>query len=217
VGRYRFGGLKKKLSPIGTLGGNNPNPTMGAAGADSSLQVPAAGGLGGGTTVDMTTPTPTPPIPQSNAAPSDRRGGPVKKRAAGGADDDDDDNMSTRVPPAIPQKRGGRVAKRQLGGINPNMAAQMQQQNTGILGLGANPALRPAPQQQGAPNISGRAARPATPLMVPPPANAAAALRARPAPGTMVGFKRGGHADEAADRKLFKRMMKEEKHGKKGR
>jgi len=217
VGRYRFGGLKKKLNPIGTLGGNNPNPTMGSAGADASLQVPAAGGLGGGTTVDMTTPTPTPPPPQPSGQ-GDKRGGSVKKRAAGGADDDDDDDgMSARVPPAIPQKRGGRVAKRQLGGINPNMAAQMQQQNTGILGLGANPALRPAPQQQGAPNISGRAARPATPLMVPPPANAAAALRARPAPGTMTGFKRGGHADEAADRKLFKRMMKEEKHGKKGR
>src|SRR5262252_6641074 len=223
VGRYRFGGLKKKLNPmggtVGGLGGNNPNPTMGAAGADASLQVPAAGGLGGGASnFDMTPPTPTPTPPAPPGALSDKRGGSVKKRAAGGTDDDDDDDgMSARVPPATPQKRGGRVAKRQLGGINPSMQAQMQQQNTGILGLGANPALRPAPQQQGAPNISGRAARPATPLMVPPPANAAAALRARPAPGTMTGFKRGGHADEAADRKLFKRMMKEEKHGKKGR
>jgi hypothetical protein len=96
------------------------------------------------------------------------------------------------------------------------MPQQAQQQNTGgLLGLGSNPALRATPVQQGPANVSGTPARKPTPLMIPPPANAAAALRARPAPGTMVGFKRGGHADEVADRKLFRKMMKEERRGEK--
>lgn len=222
VGRYRFGGLKKKV--LGPMG-NNPNPTIGSSGADASLQVPAAGGLGtsGGLNTGFTAPTAPTPTPGADAAVSDKRGGTVKKvkkRQEGGSlkqGDDDDDASQERVPPASgaqAQKRGGKVAKRQMGGGMQMPQQQQQQMNTGVLGLGSNPALRSTPQQQGPANISGTAARKPTPLMIPPPANAAAALRARPAPGTMVGFKRGGsakHDDEAEDKALFRKMMKEEK------
>jgi hypothetical protein len=53
--------------------------------------------------------------------------------------------------------------------------------------------------------------------MIPAP-NTLASQRLRPAPGTTVGFKRGGsakHGDEAEDRKLFKRMFKQEEKGEK--
>jgi hypothetical protein len=50
------------------------------------------------------------------------------------------------------------------------------------------------------------------PVTVPLPASLAA-RRTRPAPGLTVGYKKGGktkHADEAADRKLFKSMLRKE-------
>jgi len=79
--------------------------------------------------------------------------------------------------------KGGTVAKRQVGGSNPI---------TGGRKITKPPTIPPVPQ------------------MVPMP-QTLAARRARPAPGTTGGFKRGGqaHDDVAEDKKLFNKMYAE--------
>jgi hypothetical protein len=159
-----------------------------------------------------------------DAVSAHKRGGRVGRRQYGGTtkkpgqQDDDDDAAaemqqsggppmaaqqalaSSQLPSSMPNtsKRGGAVKKRQVGG--------------GLFGM-TRPGSTAMPAQPGPPTISGRAARPAQPLMVPTPANLAA-YRTRPAPGTTVGFKKGGktekHGDEAEDKKLFKKLYKEE-------
>ena len=78
--------------------------------------------------------------------------------------------------------------------------------------LGAFPGRSPVPEQKGPPTVSGRSMIPQQPLTVPQPKMASAAMQ-KPAPGTTVGFKKGGftkkHADEPEDRKLFGKMLKE--------
>jgi len=129
------------------------------------------------------------------------------------------DPNAPAAPPPVPSgapsdRNGGVVRKRQMGG-----GTQQPQVGGGLFGM-TPPGRQPLPAQQGPSNLSGRPARPAQPLTVPMPTNVAA-YRTRPAPGTMVGFKKGGkvppHGDEAEDRKLFNKMMKERGRGKKGR
>lgn len=95
--------------------------------------------------------------------------------------------------------------------------------------LGAFPGRSPVPAQKGPPTISGRPMFQAQPLTVPQPRLASAALQ-RPAPGTTVGYQKGGaikkqkgggvegggakrggkvHSDAPEDRKLFGKMLKE--------
>jgi hypothetical protein len=151
-------------------------------------------------------------------------GGPVKDKNGGKGDDDDSDDEalqevsfdsgSTGPPDAMSaaqqnmpapsqpssQKRGGSV-KYQRGGL-----------------LGVNPAGIPRPAQQGAPTISGAKGMPPQAQTVPLPGNLAA-RRARPAPGTTFNFKKGGkvaHDDEAQDKALIKRMLKQEEKSEKG-
>ena len=52
---------------------------------------------------------------------------------------------------------------------------------------------------------------PAQPLTVPQPKMGSSVFQ-RPAPGTTVGYKKGGkvHDDEAQDKQLFKKMIKQE-------
>jgi hypothetical protein len=163
----------------------------------------------------------SPTTETDSAVSAHKRGGRIGRRQYGGAapgkkQDDDDDTAvlqqgggpgaaaqnlaSSQLPSSMPnmQKRGGAVKKRQAGG--------------GLFGM-TRPGSQATPAQPGPPTISGRAARPAQPLMVPTPANLAA-YRTRPAPGTTVGFKKGGktekHGDEAEDKKLFKKLYKQE-------
>jgi hypothetical protein len=82
--------------------------------------------------------------------------------------------------------------------------------------LGAGPGR--VPPQQGAPNVSGRAAIPfSQPNTVPLSGFGARNFSTRPAPGTTTSYaKKGGfigkHDDEAQDKKLIKKMInKEEK------
>jgi hypothetical protein len=100
------------------------------------------------------------------------------------------------------QRRGGAVKRRQGGGTLPYGGL-----------VGPRPGIQtPQPAQQGVKTISGRAAIPAQPQMIPAP-NTLASQRLRPAPGTTVGFKRGGsakHDDEAQDKKLIRKMLKQE-------
>lgn len=84
--------------------------------------------------------------------------------------------------------------------------------------LGAGPGRVPLPPQQGAPNVSGRAAIPfSQPNTVPLSGFGARNFSTRPAPGTTTSYaKKGGfigkHDDEAQDKKLIKKMInKEEK------
>jgi hypothetical protein len=157
----------------------------------------------------------SPTTSTDSAVSAHKRGGGVgiAKRANGGPfdkkraeeEEEDEDSMSSEdrgppkagPPPMPPQqsKHGGNI-KKQGGGL-----------------LGEAPGRRPTPPIKGPPTISGRPARPALPLTVPMPGTLAA-RRTRPAPGTQVGFKKGGrakHEDEAADRKLIKSMLKEKR------
>jgi hypothetical protein len=136
-------------------------------------------------------------------------GGPLDKKKAEEEEEEDDDAVDALTsddagppkagPPPTPSTmgsaHGGSVKKRQRGGL-----------------FGEAPGRRPTPPIKGPPTISGRPARPALPLTVPLPGTLAA-RRTRPAPGTQVGFKKGGykHEDEAADRKLIKSMLHKEK------
>jgi hypothetical protein len=138
-----------------------------------------------------------------------KKGGAVRKRRAGGPLSPTTEKRDQRSPgetmPAERLRHGGGVKKRQLGG----------------LGGGPTPAMMSTlPAQRGQPNISGRMARPALPNVAAPMPNMIA-QRFQPAPGTSVGFKKGGktkkhargghvHADEAEDKKLFERMYKKE-------
>jgi hypothetical protein len=130
-----------------------------------------------------------------------KRGGRVRGLAAGGAAGDGENGEepegmqfgggtfgSMGAPQPSPQQMGG------LGGI-----------------LGNIPGRTPQGPIQGPPTVSGRPMIPAQPVTVPMPPTLAS-FRARPAPGTTPGFKRGGgvHSDEAEDKKLFKKMYKEE-------
>jgi len=128
----------------------------------------------------------------------------------------DEDETEEAAPPG--RRRGGHVAKskkshvkkRQFGGPMAGAGAAPQQQ-PGLLGM-PMPGRAPTPAQPGPPTLSGRPARPAQPLTVPMPPMLTS-MRARPAPGTTTGYKRGGskvHSDEAEDKRLFKRMYKEE-------
>jgi len=85
--------------------------------------------------------------------------------------------------------------------------------------LGQIPGRTPTGPIQGPPTISGRPMIPPQPVTVPMPATLSS-FRAWPAPGTRVGFsKKGGsvkHDDEAEDRKLFSKMMKERKRARGG-
>jgi hypothetical protein len=78
--------------------------------------------------------------------------------------------------------------------------------------LGAFPGRGPVPEQKGPPTVSGRPMIPTQPLTVPQPKLASSALQ-KPAPGTTVGYKKGGftrvHGDEPEDRKLIGKVLKE--------
>jgi len=146
-----------------------------------------------------------------SAVSARKRGGKAGRYANGGTTGaQEEDDVSGAGPGKV--KRGGKikshVKKRQMGGPMTMGAPTGTQQPPGFLGM-PMPGRAPLPPQQGAPNLSGRPARPAQPLTVPMPPTLAS-MRARPAPGTTTSFKRGGHADEAEDKKLFKRMYKEE-------
>jgi hypothetical protein len=133
-----------------------------------------------------------------------KRGGRVKGLAAGGPADGGDDNGDNGEPEGL-QFGGGA-----FGSMPARPAAQQQPGGLGGL-LGNIPGRTPMGPQQGPPTISGRPMIPAQPVTVPMPATLAS-FRARPAPGTMAGFKKGGgvHSDVAEDKKLFKKMYKEE-------
>ena len=129
---------------------------------------------------------------------------------------------------------GKHVKKRQMGGgglgmspmANPNLRADAGGAGGGGGLIGPGPGRSALPEQQGPANISGRPMLPAQPLTVPMPSSMGSRLT-RPAPGTTttyskkggaVGYKKGGHADEAQDKKLFKKMIaKEEKAEKKAK
>jgi len=145
-----------------------------------------------------------------SAVSARKRGGLAKSKFADGGDTQSDNvdtgaDEDTTKPPSM--QFGGPMGA-------PMAGAASQQQPPGFLGM-PMPGRAPLPPQQGAPNISGRPARPAQPLTIPMPPTLAS-MRARPAPGTTTGYKRGGqalssrHSDEAEDKKLFKRMYKEE-------
>jgi hypothetical protein len=169
-----------------------------------------APGLGGGLPVR---PPIAPPVAGAGGLPPRplgmRTGGTVKKRRAGGSlsptteSEKRDQHSPGETIPAVRLRHGGGVKKRQLGG----------------LGGGPTPAMMSTlPAQRGQPNISGRGAIP--PLSnVATPMPSAVGRQLQPAPGTGVGFKkggktkkhaRGGHVDEAEDKRLFKKMYKEE-------
>lgn len=126
---------------------------------------------------------------------------------------------------------GGAVKKRAIGGgfggmgglagpfAGSNQPGDPTPQAAGGLFQGPGPQRGPTPPIQGPPTLSGRPARPAMPLTVPMGASLAGRLT-RPAPGLTVGYsekggtvgrKKGGavHDDEAEDRKLFGKMIKE--------
>lgn len=169
-----------------------------------------APGLGGGLPVR---PPIAPPVAGAGGLPPRplgmRTGGTVKKRRAGGPlspttdAEQRDQHSEGHTVPTERLRHGGGVKKRQLGG----------------LGGGPTPAMMPTlPAQRGQPNISGRGAIPPLSNVATPMPNAIG-QRLQPAPGTSVGFKkggktkkhaRGGHVDEAEDKKLFKKMYKEE-------
>jgi hypothetical protein len=179
---------KGKKKPVDTATDDDSDPGRDAQ-ALAGLEAPSGAAPG------PTDPNAPAPVPQSTAAPSDRNGGVVKKRQFGG----------------LGGLGGG------MDGMGNRQRQPQQQQGGGLFGM-TPPGRQPLAPQQGPPTISGRPARPAQPLTVPMPSNLAA-YRSRPAPGTMVGFKKGGkvpkppkaHSDEAEDRALFKRMMREQK------
>src|SRR5215475_3488517 len=133
-----------------------------------------------------------------------KRGGKVKGLAAGGGTGAQEDTL------------GGDDSEpegMQFGGGTFGAMPRVGQQQPGGLGgiLGNIPGRTPQGPIQGPPTLSGRPMIPPQPVTVPMPATLAS-FRARPAPGTQPGFKKGGgvkHDDEAQDRKLFGKMMKE--------
>jgi len=134
-----------------------------------------------------------------------KRGGRVKGLAAGGAADGDQDRNSDG---------DGEPESMQLGGAFGTMpAARPPVQPQGGLGgiLGNIPGRTPQGPIQGPPTLSGRPMIPAQPVTVPMPGTLAS-FRARPAPGTQVGYRKGGtvHSDVAEDKKLIKKMIKQE-------
>lgn len=235
-------GMPMGAAPMGGGLGGAPivRPPIGAGGAPPALPPPgmkrggAVKGKARGGEVQETRRAysgyPHSPTSETESALSaHKRGGRVKKRAAGGVikkpgerdDDEDEDEVppagqgvttptsaqatgqalaSSQAPSVLPgaRKRGGKVKKRQVGGI--------------LMGT-PRPGINAPTQAQRAPTISGFGSRPVTPSMVPAP-NTLASARARPAPGTIAGFKRGGrsrpHGDEAEDKRLFKKMFKQE-------
>jgi len=149
-----------------------------------------------------------------------KRGGRIKGLAAGGASDDgsapapdtggSEDGVDKMQFGGMP---GGGFSGGPFGGTGNPQAMGGGQAPGGVSGLmGQIPGRTPQRPIQGPPNISGRPMIPAQPVTVPMPATMSS-FRAWPAPGTRVGFsKKGGavHSDEAEDKKLFKRMYKEE-------
>lgn len=105
---------------------------------------------------------------------------------------------------------GGGMGQMGLGGGSQSPATPPG--GAGLMGV--FPGRQPVPEQQGPPNVSGRPMMPAQPLTVPQPKMGSSVFQ-RPAPGTTVGFKKGGnvHEDEAEDRKLFKSMIKKRAGG----
>jgi hypothetical protein len=228
------------LPPAGLAGAPIARPPIAAgAGAPMPVRPPMPGGMkrgghvkkrkiggddGGGKGYPG---FPHSPTADTDAVSAHKTGGAVHKRQAGGTlkkknggDSDSDDNpgasseIEAAPSSAAPaqasspstQKRGGKVKKRQVGGGSGGGLPY------GGL-IGPRPGIQTAmPEQQGAPTVSGRPALPSQRQMIPAP-NTLASQRLRPAPGTQVGFKKGGkaeHGDEAEDKKLFKKMYKEE-------
>jgi len=167
-----------------------------------------------------------------DAVSARKRGGGVKKARRGGlvrglADGGETDGGS---PPGSAGGEDG-VDKMQFGGAfgggpfgggapgGPAPGAGGQNPGGVSSVLGQIPGRTPQRPIQGPPNISGRPMIPAQPVTVPMPATMSS-FRAWPAPGTRVGFsKKGGsvnHDDEAEDRKLFSKMMKERKRARGG-
>ena len=167
-------------------------------------------------------PPPGPPVPVR--PPGMKAGGAVKKAANGGFLKDSKGKGYPGYPHSpttetgdkvSAHKRGGGVKKLQFGGagglgsgVSPGTT-----QGQGLVGLLGNvaPGRAPLPAQKGTPTISGTDQVPAQALTVPQPKLASSFLQ-RPAPGTTTTFRKGGavaHDDEAEDRKLFGKMMKE--------
>ena len=104
----------------------------------------------------------------------------------------DDD---TGVPGALHGKKkvkklqfgGGAGGQMGLGGGGQSPAAPPG--GAGLMGI--FPGRQPVPEQQGPPNVSGRPMMPAQPLTVPQPKMGSSVFQ-RPAPGTTVGYRKGG-------------------------
>jgi hypothetical protein len=156
-----------------------------------------------------------------DAVSAHKKGGKVKKWQSGGGIGQATSSGVGVEDDASGYRKGGAVKKRQfgggMGGMDPMSMSQAPgggQAPPGVTGgglLGPGPGRAPTPPIQGPPTISGRPARPAMPLTVPMPPTLGSRL-SRPAPGTTVGYKKGGevHSDEAEDKKLIKRMLKQE-------
>jgi hypothetical protein len=166
--------------------------------------------------------------------PGMKSGGAVKKRANGGFLKESKGKGYAGYPHSptseagdkvSAHKAGGGVKKRQFGGgglgtPSGGMGSGAPAQGGGLTGLLASSMPGRGAQQpiQGPATLSGRPMIPAQPLTVPQPKFATSLLQ-RPAPGTAVGYKKGGkvsHDDEAEDRKLFKKMIKAEKRARGG-
>jgi hypothetical protein len=141
-------------------------------------------------------------------------GGPLDKKKAEEEEDEDDAFGALTSDDAGPPKAGPPPTT-PTAAMTSKRGGSIKKQGGGL--LGEAPGRRATPPIKGPPTLSGRPARPAMPLTVPLPATLAA-RRTRPAPGTQVGFKKGGkakhgnakHEDEAADRKLIKSMLRKE-------
>lgn len=168
--------------------------------------------------------------------PGMKKGGWVKKAANGGFLKESSgkgykgfpNSPTTEVADAVSaRKHGGGVKKRQMGGgmgpmgggglgggLGGGQAATAPPGGGGLMGL--FPGRQPVGPQQGPPTISGRPMIQEQALTVPMPRSGSSLPFARAsAPGTTVGYsKKGGaikgHDDEAQDRQLFKRMIKQE-------
>lgn len=201
------------------------------------VPVPAGAGPGGPGPVPPVVGGPTPlrpPMPPMGAGPPPgappirppgmKKGGVVGKRANGGFLKESKGKAYAGYPNSptseagdkvSAHKKGGGVKKLQFGGGSglgsgtPAASAQ----GAGLLGLlgSSAPGRAPMPAQKGVPTISGVDQIPAQPLTVPQPKLASAFMQ-RPAPGTTTTFRKGGavHDDEAQDKKLIKKMLKQE-------
>ncbi len=214
--------------PVPVPVGAGPGP-MGPGGP-APVRPPIAGGPmppGGPPPMPVRPPMPMPAGPPGVPVrpPGMKAGGSVKKAANGGFLKD----SAGKGYPGYPHsptseagdkvsahKKGGGVKKLQFGGGSGlgSGATPGTTQGQGLVGLlgSAAPGRGPMPAQRGAPTISGVNQIPAQPLTVPQPKLASSFLQ-RPAPGTTTTYAKGGavHDDEAEDRKLFGRMMKERK------